>query len=38
MPNKIETIQLGNQKWAAKNLAVTTFRNGDPLAHLKTTD
>jgi uncharacterized protein (TIGR02145 family) len=31
MKNKIETIELGTQKWAAKNLAVTTFRNGDPI-------
>ena len=31
MPKKIETIQIGNQKWAANNLAVTTFRNGDPI-------
>jgi uncharacterized protein (TIGR02145 family) len=31
MKNKIDVIKVGNQTWAAKNLAITTFCTGDPV-------
>jgi uncharacterized protein (TIGR02145 family) len=31
-----DVVKIGTQKWAAKNLDVATFRNGDPIYEAKT--
>lgn len=33
----IKTLQIGEQVWMAKNLDVSTFRNGDPILQVKDT-
>ena len=34
--NYAQTVTIGNQVWMTKNLAVSTFRNGDPIPQAKT--
>ena len=29
--DEVESVKIGNQIWMTKNLAVETFRNGDPI-------
>jgi uncharacterized protein (TIGR02145 family) len=36
VPAKLESVTIGNQVWATKNLNVDKFRNGDPIPHAKT--
>jgi uncharacterized protein (TIGR02145 family) len=33
--DKIQTVKIGGQKWMAKNLDVSTYRNGDPIPEVK---
>jgi uncharacterized protein (TIGR02145 family) len=33
-----EPVKIGSQEWAAKNLDVSTFRNGDPIQEAKTNE
>ncbi len=35
---KMKTKKIGNQEWMAKNLDISTFRNGDPIPEMKTTE
>jgi uncharacterized protein (TIGR02145 family) len=35
---KYQTIIIGSEKWMAENLNVSTFRNGDPIPEVKTTE
>jgi uncharacterized protein (TIGR02145 family) len=34
----IKSVRIGNQDWAAENLNVSTFRNGDPIPEAKTAE
>ncbi len=33
-----QTVTIGKQVWMAKNLNVSTFRNGDPIPQAKTNE
>jgi uncharacterized protein (TIGR02145 family) len=33
-----QTVTIGTQVWSAKNLNISTFRNGDPIPHAKTNE
>lgn len=33
---EFESVQIGNQVWMVKNLTLTHFKNGDPIAEMKT--
>jgi clan AA aspartic protease (TIGR02281 family) len=34
----IKSVKIGNQTWMAKNLNISTFRNGDPIPEAKTSE